>query len=100
MIAVAVGTGVGINSLISRRLGEKKIEEADSAATHGLFLGVFSWVPFLLFGLFFCRMYMAAFSSTAEVINMGVDYLSIVCTLCVGCMVEVMVEKPCRQPAI
>ena len=93
MIAVAVGTGVGINSLISRRLGEKKIEEADSAATHGLFLGVFSWVPFLLFGLFFCRMYMAAFSSTAEVINMGVDYLSIVCTLCVGCMVEVMVEK-------
>ena len=93
MIAVAVGTGVGINSLISRRLGEKDFEAADSAATHGLFLGVFSWIPFLIFGLGFCGAYMSAFSSTAEVVAMGKDYLSIVCALCLGCMVEVMVVK-------
>ncbi len=93
LIAVAVGTGVGINSLISRRLGEKNVDAADKAATHGLFLGVFSWVPFLIFGLFFCRPYMAAFSETAQVVDMGVDYLSIVCTLSIGCMVEIMVEK-------
>ena len=43
LIAVAVGTGVGINSLISRRLGEGHREEADHAATHGLLLGVVHW---------------------------------------------------------
>lgn len=93
LIAVAVGTGVGVNSLISRRLGEKAVDAADKAATHGLILGVFSWIPFLIFGLFFCRVYMSAFSKTAQVVDMGVDYLSIVCTLSVGCIVEVMVEK-------
>ena len=40
IISVAVGTGVGLNSLVSRRLGEGKQEEADSAASHGLFLGI------------------------------------------------------------
>ena len=93
LIAVAVGTGVGVNSLISRRLGEKDVDAADKAATHGLILGVFSWIPFLIFGLFFCRVYMSAFSKTAQVVDMGVDYLSIVCTLSVGCIVEIMVEK-------
>ena len=44
LIAFGVGTGVGINSLVARRLGEKRQEEADNAATHGLVLGVFNWV--------------------------------------------------------
>ena len=93
LIAVAVGTGVGVNSLISRRLGEKDMDAADKAATHGLLLGVFSWAPFLIFGLFFCPMYMNAFSKTAEVVSMGTSYLAIVCTLSVGSIVEIMVEK-------
>ena len=53
LIAFAVGTSIGINSLIARRLGEGNQEEADSAATHGMFLGVLTWVLFFLFGLFF-----------------------------------------------
>ena len=42
MIAVGVGTGVGINSLVARRLGEKRQADADCAASHGLLLGVFN----------------------------------------------------------
>lgn len=53
MIAVAVGTGVGINSLVSRRLGEKRNDEADSAASHGVVLGIISWLVFALAGIFF-----------------------------------------------
>lgn len=47
LIALGVDTAVGINSLVSRRLGECKREEANSAATHGILLGVFNWVLFL-----------------------------------------------------
>ncbi|MEG2199907.1 MAG: MATE family efflux transporter, partial [Anaerovorax sp.] len=53
VISVAVGTGVGMNSLISRRLGQGEREEADMAANHGIFLGVVNWLFFAIFGLFF-----------------------------------------------
>ena len=44
IVAVGVGTGVGLNSLISRRLGEKRFDEANSAATHGFVLAIFNWL--------------------------------------------------------
>ena len=93
IVAVGVGTGVGINSLISRRLGEKRFEDANKAATHGVFLGIVSWVPFLIFGLLFSAPFMRAFSSNAEVVEMGIDYLSIVSTLSFGTLIEIMFEK-------
>lgn len=40
MIAFAGGTTVGVNSILSRRLGEKRFEEANQTAMNGLFLGV------------------------------------------------------------
>ena len=64
LIAAAAGTAVGINSLVSRRLGEKKQEEADSAATHGIILGVFNWIIFALMGLFFSRMFFQGFTQS------------------------------------
>lgn len=93
MISVAVGTGVGINSLISRRLGEHRFEEANKAASHGIFLGLFSWIPFILFGFFLSAPFMRMFSSNAEVISMGIDYLSIVTIFSGGCLVEICCEK-------
>ena len=53
IIAVGVGTGVGINSLVSRRLGERRFEEANKAAENGVFLGVCSWLVFAVLGLLF-----------------------------------------------
>lgn len=93
MISVAVGTGVGINSLISRRLGERRFEEANKAASHGIFLGLFSWIPFLLFGFFFSEAFMRMFSGNENVVRMGVDYLSIVSIFSGGCLVEICCEK-------
>lgn len=93
MIAVAVGTGVGINSLIARRLGEHRQEDANSAASHGLFLGLFSWIPFLIFGFVGSAPFMRMFSESSEVVSMGIDYLSIVSILSVGSFVEIACEK-------
>ena len=55
MISVAVGTGVGINSLISRRLGAKRHAEAEHAAGNGLTLMILSMLVFVLFGIFGTR---------------------------------------------
>ena len=51
MLSVGVGTAVGMNSLMSRRLGEKRFEEANSAASNGLFLEFVSALVFLVLGL-------------------------------------------------
>ena len=50
IIAVAVGTGVGINSLLSRRLGERNFEDANAAAENGIMLAVLSWIVFAIVG--------------------------------------------------
>ncbi len=49
IIAMAVGTGVGVNSLVSRRLGEKRRQEADKAASHGVVLAALTWLLFAVF---------------------------------------------------
>lgn len=52
MIAVCVGTGVGVNALLSRRLGEQDRAGASAVAMNGVFVYLLSWLVFLLFGLF------------------------------------------------
>ena len=91
--AVGVGTAVGINSLVARRLGEQRQEDADNAATHGLILAALSSVPFILFGIFFSGMFFSAYSSDAAVIAAGKDYLSVVTIFCFGVMIEMACEK-------
>lgn len=93
LIALSGGTGIGINSLVSRRLGEGRKKEASSAATHGLLLGVANWVIFLIFGLFFSRMFFESFTSTEEVIVMGTQYMSVVCIFSFGIFIEMNMEK-------
>ena len=52
MIAVASGTGVGINALLSRSLGEKKLDQANKIASNGVFLALVSSLVFAVIGIF------------------------------------------------
>ena len=63
MIAVAVGTGVGINALLSRSLGEKEFERAGKTAENGLFLAGINYILFLIVGIFFSRSYFSLFGA-------------------------------------
>lgn len=80
MIALGSGTGVGINALLSRSLGEKNKERVDKSASHGIFLILVSSILFALFGLFFVRYFFEAQTDIEEIINYGTDYLRI-CTI-------------------
>lgn len=93
IIAMAVGTGVGVNSLVSRRLGEKRRQEADRAASHGVVLAALTSLLFALFGLFFARPFIGLFTQSPNVAALGGQYLSVVCLCSFGVFIEIALEK-------
>lgn len=93
LISFGVGTAVGVNSLIARRLGAKNYKEANAAATTGLFLAVVNWVFFLLLGLFAARPFISLFTKDQTVIGYGATYLNIVLCISFGMLVSTMGEK-------
>ncbi len=93
MIALGVGTGIGINSLIARRLGAKKFEEADKAASHGYRLSFFNWIILFCFGLAFSKVFMELFTDTPYIIEEGTNYMRIICMLSVFTFVQMTTEK-------
>lgn len=92
-IAISVGTSVGLASLISRRLGEGRQNEADLTASHGVFLAVCSWVVFAIFGFFFSNPFAAAFSDDLNLILPAADYCRIICMGSLFVFVAVNSEK-------
>lgn len=93
LISVAVGTGVGINSLISRRLGAGRIEEANLAACHGYRLGFFNWIFFAVTGLLFSGPIMDLMSNNPYIIENGTIYMQIVTIGCLFSMMQITIEK-------
>lgn len=93
MIAFGSGTGVGVNALLSRALGEKNSERANKVATHGLFLAVISYLLFLVIGLFIVKPFYLAQTTDAEIVTFGVDYLTIVCCYSFGLFVQFFFER-------
>lgn len=95
LIAFVVGTGVGINSLIARRLGEGDVKSAQNVAMTGIILGVATWVIFALMGIFASRPFITfmAGSENTQIIDYGVEYIFIVLVFSLGIFIQVMIEK-------
>ena len=93
MIAVASGTGVGINALLSKSLGEKDHKTANKIAANGVFLALCSYIVFLVLGFTCMETYMRWMTGVDEVIGFGVDYLS-VCYICsFGIFGQIVMER-------
>lgn len=94
MIAFATGTGVGMNALLSRRLGEKNREAAEEVANVGLLLSICTAVVFALFGVFGSQLYFSMQKGVSPIIaEYGAQYLSIVCIGSIGIFVEITAER-------
>lgn len=93
MIAIGAGTGVGINALLSRALGEKDYGKADKAAVNGVFLAVISYLIFLLVGAFAVTPFYLSQTQDAEIIKYGKQYLTIVCCLSFGMYTQFVFER-------
>ena len=93
MIAVSVGTGVGINALLSRSLGEKQFRQADRAARNGLFLGLVTYLAFAVFGLAGSRLFFTSQTSDPELIAYGTQYVFTVTVFSFGICLAVVGER-------
>lgn len=93
MIAVGVGTGVGVNALLSRSLGEKNLDQANKAANNGVFLAVVSALAFMAAGLLFSRTFFQLQTDITEIVEYGTTYLTICSGLCFGIFIEMMFER-------
>lgn len=93
LISFAIGTAIGVNSLIARRLGAKNYEDANSAATHGMILAFFGWILFVIVGLLFSKPFIALFTTNEKIVTYGTQYLTIVLFASFGLFIAAMGEK-------
>jgi len=94
IIALSVGSGVGINSLIARRLGAKNQEEADKAASTSIRIGIFNYLIFLLIGIFVTGPFVAGYAEKGTFLyESACQYLFIVCVGSLFINIQVVLEK-------
>lgn len=93
MIAVASGTAVGINALLSKSLGEKEFRRADDAAHNGIFLALISTITVAVLGFFLAEPFFSLQTSDPEIYSYGVTYMRICTVLSMGIFMEITLER-------
>lgn len=102
MIAVATGTGVGVNALLSKSLGEKNFERANKTADNAVFLAFCSYAVFAVLGVFFSRIFFEVQTADMaltdpvnreEIVRQGTDYLVICTVLSFGLFFQITAER-------
>jgi putative MATE family efflux protein len=93
VVSVTVGTGVGINALLSRQLGAKNRRGVDRTAINGVFLAALTWLLFLAFGLFLTKPYFAWQTADPEIYQAGVEYLSICMIFSFGSVGQILFQR-------
>ena len=93
MVAVSVGTGVGVNAVVSRMVGAKRYEDANRTATTGLILSVISCLIFMIFGGFFLKYYIELCSGSESSLVMCQQYLRICTLFSLGIFLETLGQR-------
>ncbi|PRY83420.1 MATE family efflux transporter [Alkalibacterium olivapovliticus] len=93
MIAIQVGSGVGMNAELSKRLGENNRKLASAAANNGVFLGFVHYGLFLIFGLLFIRPFFELQTDNPEIVRYGMEYTVLITTLSVGKFMQFVYER-------
>ena len=93
MIAVAAGTGVGINALLSKSLGEKQYNTANAIARNGILLGVLSSLIFAIAGIFGSRLFFEMQTEDVQIIEYGTQYMSMITIASIGIFMQITFER-------
>lgn len=93
MIAVAAGTGVGINALLSKSLGEHHFERANKIAQNGILLGVLSSIVFAIAGFFGSKAFFMIQTDDAQIIEYGTQYMTVITVASIGIFMQITFER-------
>ncbi len=93
MIAFGSGTGVGINAILSKSLGEKRFEQVNRASNTAILLTIFNSLLFVLIGLFMAKHFINSQSSVPYILENGSAYLKIVNCFSFGLFFQMMLER-------
>ncbi|MBA4698206.1 MAG: MATE family efflux transporter [Ruminococcus sp.] len=93
MIAIAAGTGVGINALLSKSLGEKKPKEANMVARNGIFLGILSCIVMAVIGLFGSHYFFSVQTDDPTIVRYGTEYMMIITVASAGIFMQITFER-------
>lgn len=93
MISLGLGTGVGINALLSQSLGAKKFSASDAAANTGILLNFIHFIIFLCIGFFCSAMFINSQTSDPEIAGYAVSYMKVVSVLSFGCFFQLTFER-------
>ena len=93
MIAVGVGTSVGLNSFLSRSLGEKNFDYVNQSAVNGIFLAWVNCAVFVAVGALCSTAFFRAQTDIREIVEYGRDYLSIICVFSFGAFNQITFER-------
>lgn len=94
MIALAVGTGVGINALLSKSLGERDFDRANKTAENGVFLTILTALVFTVVGVLIARpFYQLQVPGETEIVEYGVQYMTVISLFSTGVFLEVTFER-------
>ena len=93
MTSVAAGTGVGVNALLSRALGERNYKHSDKAANMAVLLSFINYIVFFLVDILAIRQYVGSQTQNVEIFNYCVTYLNIVMSVSIGLFFEITFER-------
>lgn len=93
LIAVGTGTGVGINAVLSRALGEKNFTKVNKAATTAVSLIVFEYIIFILVGIYGVKPFFMSQTSDATIVQYGIDYTQIIMCISIGVLTAITMER-------
>lgn len=93
ILAFSVGIGVGVNSYISRKLGEKNNKEANQAVAHGLLLSGVVYILFVIVGMIMIEPFFHLFTTDPVIFDYAVSYTNIVIWFCFGSFFHICIEK-------
>ena len=93
MIAILGGSSVGLGTVLSHSLGEKKFKKVTDVANHGIFITVIIYLIFVLMGFFLVKPFFASQTSDTEILTYGMDYLQLICIGSVGLCGQFLFER-------
>lgn len=93
MVSFAIGTSVGVNALVSLKLGQKDLKSVNKSAMNGIFLAVVTWIVFFIIGKSICSVYLNSQTENQIIIQYAEDYLDVVLILGFGLFIGAMFER-------